>query len=169
MEEGRAVYQLCRDWCIPLIINDRLDIALALGPDVGCHLGQDDMPAAEARRLMGPHRLLGISVKTVEDCVNAIDAGADYLGVGACYGTQTKDSSVIAGLAAICRVARKRNVPVVAIGGIGEGNAHYAIQAGADGVAVVSAVFGAEDVKRAARGLRGVVDAELAIVSNEQI
>ena len=144
-----------------LLVNDRVDAALAAGAD-GAHVGQADLPAAGARTALGPGRLLGVSVKTVGQALAAQAAGADYVGAGAIAGTSTKDTSVIGleGLAAICRAV---SIPVVAIGGVGPANAAACIGAGAAGVAVVSAVFGeGVDTVAATAELRVIVDGALA-------
>lgn len=146
---------------VPVIINDRVDIALAVDAD-GVHVGQSDMPAPVVRRLLGPHKILGVSVKTPQQAVQAVQDGADYLGCGAVYPTGTKDSDVIGlqGLTAVCEAAHP--VPVVSIGGVGLANAADTVQAGAAGIAVVSAVFAAPDAQAAAAELRAAVDAALA-------
>jgi len=143
-----------------LLVNDRVDVALATGAD-GAHVGQSDLPAPGARAALGPGRLLGVSVKTVAQALAAQAAGADYLGAGAVTGTATKDTSVIglAGLGAICEAV---SIPVVAIGGVGPTNAAACIEAGAAGVAVVSAVFGAGvDTVSATAELLRIVDGAL--------
>jgi thiamine-phosphate pyrophosphorylase len=141
---------------VPLIINDRIDVALAVGAD-GVHLGQGDISAAVARRLIGPDMILGVSAKTVEQAQRAVEDGADYLGVGAVYGTATKTDATNIGLDGFSQVRQSVDLPVVAIGGIGLGErARAAMQAGADGVAVVSAVFDSADVQAATQSL--VVD-----------
>ncbi|KFM23831.1 Thiamine-phosphate synthase [Auxenochlorella protothecoides] len=145
---------------VPLVINDRLDVALAIGAD-GVHLGQDDLPAAAARRLLGPDRILGVSVKTPEQAARAAADGADYVGCGGFAPTNTKAGNLTVGPEGVAAVVRARVLPVVAIGGIGEGNASAALATGADGVAVISAIFGAPDVVRATKRLRAVVDAAL--------
>lgn len=152
--------QICRSAGVPMVINDRIDIALALGPDVGVHIGQDDMPAADARRLMGPSRILGVSVKTVQQAQKAAHDGADYVGCGAVYSTNTKSTDVI-GLEPLAEVCRLASVPVVAIGGLSAANADTAIAAGADGVAVVSALFAAADGTAATAELVKIVESAL--------
>ena len=144
-----------------LLVNDRVDAALAAGAD-GAHVGQADLPAAGARAALGPGRQLGVSVKSVAQALAAQAAGADYLGAGAIAGTATKDTSVIGldGLAAICAAV---SIPVVAIGGVGPVNAAACIRAGAAGVAVVAAVFGeGVDTVAATAELRRIVDGALA-------
>jgi thiamine-phosphate diphosphorylase len=143
----------------PLIVNDRVDVALAAGAD-GVHLGPDDLPVTAARSIMGPRALIGFSAGTPDEARDAEQSGADYLGTGAIYATSSKADAGpaigVAGLVAVCRATR---LPVVAIGGIGQGPAAPCIAAGAAGVAVITAVTQAADVERAARALRDEVDA----------
>jgi thiamine-phosphate pyrophosphorylase len=153
VEEARALLELCREAGVPLIINDRVDVALAVGAD-GVHLGVDDMPVGIARRLLGPDKLIGHSPETLEQ-VRASEAdGADYLGVGSVFGTATKpDAGPPIGLVGLERVIAAVSIPVVGIGGITAQNAAQVIRAGAAGAAVISAVVAAEDVEAAARRL----------------
>lgn len=141
---------------VPLIIDDRVDIMLAVDA-AGVHLGQSDLPAEAARRLIGPDKILGVSARTVEEAEAAESAGADYLGVGAVFPTATKtDAEPVARetLAAICAAVR---IPVVAIGGLNAKNILLLEGSGISGAAVVSAVMGAEDPEEAARKLKEVV------------
>lgn len=141
---------------VPLIIDDRVDIMLAVDA-AGVHLGQSDLPAEAARRLIGPDKILGVSARTVEEAEAAESAGADYLGVGAIFPTATKtDAEPVARetLAAICAAVR---IPVVAIGGLNAKNIPLLEGSGISGAAVVSAVMGAEDPEEAARKLKEVV------------
>lgn len=143
---------------IPLLINDRVDIALACGA-AGVHLGQDDMPLPDARRLLGPDKTIGISVNTLDEAAEAERLGADYLGLGPIYGTSTKQTVLpVLGPEGIQRLRRQIRIPMVAIGGINAGNAGAVKKAGADGIAVVSAILGARDARQAAAELlkRGV-------------
>ena len=157
VELGRALLAVTRPAGVPLIVNDRIDVALAIDAE-GVHVGQDDMPAPLARRLLGPERILGVSAGTVEEALQAQAEGADYLGTGDVYGTPTKaDAGVPIGVAGLAEVVRAVSIPVVAIGGIKAGNAAAAIQAGAAGIAVISAVIGAADPEAAARRLREIV------------
>ena len=157
-----AVAQELRDMTrrrgIPLIINDRLDIALAVRAD-GVHLGQDDLPLKEARRIAGGEFIIGVSAHNPEEALAAERDGADYLGSGAVFPTGTKAdiSGVIgiAGLAALCASVR---IPVIGIGGIGPDNAAEVIRAGASGVAVISAILARDDVREAAAFLRRILD-----------
>lgn len=154
---GRALQELTRAAGLPLIVNDRLDLALALDAD-GVHVGQDDMPADMARKLLGPDKLLGVSVETVAQAQAAEAAGADYLGVGDIFGTPSKpDARAPIGLARLVEIARSVAIPVIGIGGITRSNAAAVIQAGAVGVAVISAVMGAPAPEAAARELRSIV------------
>ena len=146
---------------IPLVINDRVDIALACGAP-GVHLGQSDMSVAEARRLLPPSVFVGWSVETlaqVAQCAQSDFAGVDYLGVSPVFATATKtDTSAPWGLDGLRKARAVTALPLVAIGGIHAGNAAEVLAAGADGLAVVSAVCGATDPAAAARALRKVWD-----------
>ncbi len=154
LDQARALLTVLRPRGIPLIINDRLDIALAVGAD-GVHLGQDDLPIAEARRLAGEQMIIGISAETVEHAVAAERAGADYIGVSPVYATATKrDHAVPLGLAGIGAIRARTTIPLVGIGGINAANAAAILAAGADGIAVVSAIVAADDPASAARALR---------------
>jgi thiamine-phosphate pyrophosphorylase len=138
---------------VPLLINDRADIALACGA-AGVHLGQDDMPVAAARQVLGPEAAIGVSVNTPEEAVLAEQEGADYAGAGPAFATATKETPLaVLGPAGIGRIKRAVRIPVVAIGGISAGNAASLASAGADGIAVVSAILGAPDAARAAEEL----------------
>ncbi len=133
------------------IVNDRVDVAWLADAD-GVHLGQEDIPCAQARRLL-PGKIIGVSARTVEDARAAERAGADYLGVGAVYATGTKENACRIGLEGLGRIARAVGIPVVGIGGIGPGGAAAVREAGAVGVAVVAAVMAAPDPCAAARAL----------------
>ncbi|MDQ7029287.1 MAG: thiamine phosphate synthase [Ardenticatenia bacterium] len=157
IELGQALLQVTRPAGVPLIVNDRVDVALAVNAD-GVHVGQEDMPAALARRLIGPDKILGVSAETVEQALMAQRDGADYLGVGDVYGTTTKpDAGPPIGLEGLRRVAQAVHIPVVGIGGITPDNAADVVAHGAEGVAVISAVFGAPDPEEAVRRLREAV------------
>lgn len=157
VELGRALLEITRAAGIPLIVNDRVDVALAIDAD-GVHVGQDDMPAAIARRLIGPDKILGVSAETVEQARAAERDGADYLGVGDIYGTTTKpDAGPPIGIEGLRRIVQAVSIPVVGIGGINPDNAEPVIEAGAAGVAVVSAVMAAPDPEEATRRLREAV------------
>jgi len=150
--------KLTRDADIPFIVNDRLDIALAADAD-GVHVGQSDLPASVVRGIMGPGRILGVSVDTVEEALLAEKDGADYLGVGPVFearGTKP-DAGEPLGLDRIARIRRHCRLPIVAIGGIDAENAGKVRDAGADAAAVISAVGTADDIARAVRRLKGIL------------
>jgi thiamine-phosphate pyrophosphorylase len=135
---------------IPLIINDRVDIALACKAD-GVHLGQDDMPLPYARKILGENRVIGISVSNVKEAEAAEKEGADYLGAGPVFQTASKkDIGPLLGLEGLQAIRRRVKTPILAIGGISASNAAEVVNAGADGVAVISAIAGAKDATKAA-------------------
>ena len=140
---------------IPLIINDRIDIALAAGA-AGVHIGQKDIPADIARRMIGKEMLLGVSVGSVGEARNAVRAGADYLGVGAMFPTETKPEAGFVSMEELGKIRRAVDVPVVVIGGIGKENAMLFKPMGIDGLAVVSAVIAQPDIKKAAAELKSL-------------
>jgi thiamine-phosphate pyrophosphorylase len=142
---------------IPLIINDRVDVALAANAD-GVHVGQDDMHPLDVRPLIGPERILGLSINTEAELREAGTLPVDYLGIGPVFATQTKkDSNPVLGLEDLGSLCRKKHLPAVGIGGINAHNASQIIAAGAEGIAVVSAICGAESPKDAAKELKKVL------------
>jgi thiamine-phosphate pyrophosphorylase len=157
-EQGAALLALCREARIPLIINDDLDLAGAIRAD-GLHLGRDDVSIAVARAQLGGDRLLGVSCyDRLELALAAREAGADYVAFGSAFPSATKPGAARAALW-LYREARARlDCPIVAIGGITAENAHSVIEAGADAVAVISALFDAPDVEAAARGFSRLFD-----------
>ncbi|HYJ13335.1 MAG TPA: thiamine phosphate synthase [Thermomicrobiales bacterium] len=151
-ELGRSLLTVTRGAGIPLIINDRLDVALALGAD-GVHLGVDDLPIADARRLAGPDFIIGYSPETDEEISQAA-AYASYLGIGPFFSTATKpDAGSALGPVEFARRRARTTLPTVAIGGISSHNAAEPLSAGADGIAVVSAILGMSDPAAATRDL----------------
>ena len=143
---------------VPLIINDRLDVALAAGA-FGVHVGQDDLPCEIARRLVGDAMALGVSVSTPAEAREAEAAGADYLGVSPVFPTPTKDDAPAAtGLDGLAAIRAASVLPLVAIGGLSATNAAEVVAAGADGVAVVSAIMAADDPQTAAHALRAAIE-----------
>lgn len=140
---------------IPLIINDRLDIALAVDA-AGLHIGQSDLPAAVARKVLGKNKLLGVSAANVEESLKAERDGADYLGIGAMFPTNTKGDARAVTLQQLKEIKEKVNIPVVAIGGITEENAASLKPLGIEGIAVVSAIISKEDKEKAAENLRRI-------------
>jgi thiamine-phosphate pyrophosphorylase len=158
IEEGRALRALTRERGALLIVNDRLDVALAVEAD-GAHVGQEDMPADLARRLLGPERILGVSAATRQEAEEAVAGGADYLGVGPIYPSLGKaDAGPATGVELLTELAEQYAIPLVAIGGISAANAAEVMRAGASGVAVITAVVHAPDIVAAARQLRTAVE-----------
>jgi thiamine-phosphate pyrophosphorylase len=164
--ETRAIKAALASSGVPVLVNDRVDVALAAGAD-GVHVGQDDMPAADARRLLGPAAVIGLSVKTIAQAEAAPLEALDYVCVGGVFVTTSKDNVAapigLAGLKTILAVLRGRapDFPVGAIAGIDETNAGEVVAAGADGVAVISALSLAPDPAGAAQRLRGMIDRSL--------
>ena len=148
----------CRAAGVPFIVNDRVDLAVAVGAD-GVHLGQDDLPPAAARALLKPGMILGLSTHSVAQAEAAQTAGADYVAVGSMYPTATKPEFQLVGPALVRELRPRIRVPLVAIGGITPENAGDVIAAGADAVAVISAVCGAPDPAAAARRFVEVIRA----------
>ena len=142
---------------VPLVIDDRADIAVAAGA-AGVHLGQSDLPVAAARALMGPGKIIGASAKTVEQAIAAEEAGADYLGTGAIFPTTTRVITVLTPVETLKDIAASVKIPVVAIGGLNAGNLSAIYGSGAKGAAVVTAIMGSADPKSAAANLRRLVD-----------
>lgn len=153
LKEAIEIKELCHSYNVPLIINDDVELALEADAD-GVHVGQNDMDAGKAREKLGPDKILGVSARTVEQAVIAQNMGADYLGVGAVFGTNTKsdarkiDNNV---LSDICRAVK---IPVAAIGGINKDNISELIGSGISGVAVISGIFGQNDIEGAAKELK---------------
>lgn len=156
IEEARALHLLLRQLAIPLIINDRLDVALAIGAE-GLHLGQTDMRIADARRL-APSLIIGVSAESFDDALQAERDGADYIGISPVFATPTKtDTAEPFGIEGIRTIRTHVNIPLVGIGGINQTNAAEIIRAGADGIAVVSAIVSATSPQNAAAELRALV------------
>lgn len=140
---------------IPLIINDRIDIAMAVGA-AGVHIGQKDIPADIARKVIGKDMLLGVSAVSAAEAVNAAKAGADYLGVGAMFPTGTKPDAGFVSMEELGRIRKAVDIPIVVIGGISKENAMLFQPMGIDGLAVVSAVIAQPDIKKSAADLRSL-------------
>ncbi|OGS69699.1 MAG: thiamine-phosphate diphosphorylase [Firmicutes bacterium RBG_13_65_8] len=158
LSRARELLEVARSGGVPLIINDRPDIAAAAGAD-GVHLGQDDFPVGPARALLGPGPVIGASCDTAEETLAAAREEADYVGVGPVFSTASKqDAGPVMGLDGFAAVAMRALLPVVAIGGISPANAGAAVRAGAAGVAVISCVCAAQDVRAACGELREAVE-----------
>lgn len=143
--EACRLKELCDKYNVPLIINDRLDIALAVGA-AGVHLGQDDLPCAVARRLLGEDFIIGVSAHNPAEAVKAVSEGADYLGCGAVFGTATKHDVAKLGLENLRAIRKAVAVPMVGIGGITADNYAEVLATGADGAAIVSGILAQDDI-----------------------
>jgi len=153
-EEGLKIREFLGEHNIPLIVNDRLDIALALDAD-GVHMGQDDMPVAVARRILGDDKIIGASVFNASEAREAEAAGADYLGLSPLFVTSTKpELAAQIGIDGIAPIRQAVRIPLVGIGSMNAGNAFEAVRAGLDGVAVVSAICSHRDPEAAARAIK---------------
>ncbi len=153
LEEAKEIKELCRQYGVPFVINDNVEIALAMDAD-GVHVGQSDMEAGDVRRKLGADKLIGVSAQTVEQALLAQERGADYLGVGAVFPTGSKADAVEVGhdtLKAICEAV---TIPVVAIGGITRDNVAELKGSGISGIAVISAIFAQKDIQAAAADLK---------------
>lgn len=153
IKRARSMQAVCRRYGVPLIINDDVEVALAVDA-AGVHIGQRDQNAREARARLGPDKILGVSARTVQQALQAERDGADYLGVGAVFGTATKADAQTISPARFAQVARAVEIPSVAIGGVQESNILQLAGCGAAGVAVVSAILAAAQPCEAARRLR---------------
>jgi thiamine-phosphate pyrophosphorylase len=155
---AREIANLCHERGARFLVNDRLDLALAAGAD-GVHLGQDDLPASAARAALGPGKILGVSIHSIEQAARAQADGADYLGIGPIFETATKVTGYAPlGCAGLRRARTTIALPLIAIGGITHDNVGDVIRAGADGVAVISAIAGAADIRRAVQDLLAAIE-----------
>ncbi|WP_139328474.1 thiamine phosphate synthase [Paenibacillus odorifer] len=150
---GRRLQKICRANGVPFIVNDDIDLAIALDAD-GIHVGQEDTPALAIRQLLGEDKIIGVSAHSLSEAQQAIADGADYLGIGPIYPTSSKDDAqAVRGTLVIEEIRNSGiTIPLVGIGGITEHNAAPVLAAGADGISVISAIAGAEDIALAARG-----------------
>lgn len=160
IEEGKQLLALCHQYHIPLIMNDYVDMMLEIQAD-GVHVGQGDMDAKKVREMIGPNKILGVSVRTVEQALKAQQDGADYLGVGSIFVTHTKDDAKKVEIQTLKDICQAVDIPVIAIGGIGQNNLLQLKGTGIDGVAVVSAIMAQDDVFKAAQNLKGKVKEDI--------
>ena len=149
-ETAIKIKEICHSFNVPIIINDRVDIALAADCD-GVHVGQKDLPANFVRKIIGENKIVGVSASTLEKAIEAEKNGADYIGCGAVFSTSTKTDTNSVTIQQIKEIKKNINIPVVAIGGIKQENIHLLNNTGIDGVAVVSAVIAQKDIKSAAK------------------
>ena len=153
LAEAMEIGALCRQYNVPFFINDNVDIAVKCKAD-GIHVGQDDMAADQVRRRVGNDMMIGVSVHSVEEALEAVKNGADCLGVGAVFSTSTKTDADVLSHDVVRDICQAVDIPVVAIGGINKSNIMQLSGTGVDGVALVSAIFGAEDIEGECRQLR---------------
>ena len=150
--EALQLKALCDSFNVPLIINDRLDIAMAVGA-AGVHLGQDDLPCAAARKLLGEDYIIGVSAHNPAEAKTALQSGADYLGCGAVFGTATKADVKKLGTEGLTAICREKGLPVVGIGGVTADNYREVRAAGADGAAIVSGILAQPDIRAKVRAI----------------
>lgn len=153
--EALQLKALCDSFNVPLIINDRLDIAMAVGA-AGVHLGQDDLPCAAARRILGEDYIIGVSAHNPAEAAEALERGADYLGCGAVFGTATKADVKKLGTEGLTAICREKGLPVVGIGGVTADNYREVRAAGADGAAIVSGILAQPDIRTTVRAIAKV-------------
>ncbi len=152
LQEAKEVGELCKKYKVPFVVNDDVEIALASGAD-GVHVGQSDMEAGDVRRKLGAEKIIGVSVQTVEQAVLAQERGADYLGAGAVFPTDSKMDACEVSHETLRQICEAVDIPVIAIGGINKDNVKELSGSGICGIAVISAIFAKEDIERAAREL----------------
>lgn len=153
--EALQLKALCDSFNVPLIINDRLDIAMAVGA-AGVHLGQDDLPCAAARKILGEDYIIGVSAHNPAEAKAALQSGADYLGCGAVFGTTTKADVKKLGTEGLTAICREKGLPVVGIGGVTADNYREVRAAGADGAAIVSGILAQPDISATVRAIAKV-------------
>lgn len=153
LEEAKEISALCKQYGVPLFINDNVEVAIQCHAD-GIHVGQEDMAAAQVRKKVGDGMMIGVSVHSVQEALDAVQNGADCLGVGATFSTSTKKDAEVLPKEVLREICAAVDIPVVAIGGIGKSNLLELAGTGVDGVALVSAIFSAEDIEGECRLLR---------------
>jgi thiamine-phosphate pyrophosphorylase len=155
LKEAKELKLVCDNYNVPLIINDNVEIAKLIDAS-GVHIGQSDTEIKEAREKLGEDKIIGVSVRTVEEALKAQKSGADYLGVGAVFSTSTKKDAKTIGLKALKAICQNVNIPVVAIGGINKNNMVELEDSGIVGVALISAIFAKKDIKRSTEDLKKI-------------
>ena len=160
LKEAIEIKELCHKYQVPFFVNDNVEIAIQCGAD-GIHVGQEDMAAGAVRALVGDQMMIGVSVHTVEEAIEAVKNGADCLGVGAMFSTSTKLDADVLPMQTLADICHAVDIPVVAIGGLNKNNIAKLAGTGVDGVALVSAIFAAEDIESECR--------ELARISREMV
>ena len=157
LEEAKEIKELCKKYHVPFVINDNVDIALAMDAD-GVHVGQSDMEAGDVRAKLGPDKIIGVSAQTVEQALLAQERGADYLGVGAVFHTGSKADAQDVSHDTVKAICEAVDIPVIAIGGIGIGNVMELAGKGLCGIAVISAIFAQPDIKAATEELKSLTE-----------
>ncbi len=155
-EELKALRELTKKYGVPLIVNDRVDLALAVDAD-GVHIGQDDLPAEVVRKILGEDKIIGISTHSLEEVEKANDLPVDYIAFGSVFRTPTKEKPIIVGVELLREAKKRAKKPLVAIGGIMPYNVKEVVEAGADGVAVISAILGFKDTYKAAESMKRAI------------
>lgn len=161
LEEAKEIQKLCREYHVPFVINDNVEIAAAVGAD-GVHVGQSDMEAGDVRRRLGPDKIIGVSAQTAEQALRAQEHGADYIGVGAVFPTGSKADATEVSREMLEEICRAVDIPVIAIGGIGRENVMELKGSGICGIAVISAIFAQKDIEAVAAELKKRVEEMLA-------
>jgi len=156
LEEAKDLKMLCKAYNVPFVINDNVDIALEMDAD-GVHVGQSDMEAGDVRAKLGPDKIIGVSAQTVEQAVLAEKRGADYLGVGAVFPTNSKDDATDVSYETLKAICQAVSIPVIAIGGITKDNVEELSGSGICGIAVISAIYGQKNIKDATANLKMAV------------
>lgn len=157
LAEALEIQKLCKKYGVPFVINDEVSIAKDIDAD-GVHVGQSDMEAMDVRKVLGPDKILGVSAQTVEQAIIAEKHGADYLGVGAVFATGSKDDADDVSHETLKAICEAVSIPVIAIGGITNDNVSELAGSGICGVAVISAIFGQNDIKKATEDLKASVE-----------
>lgn len=157
LEEAVKIHEICKHYGVPFIVNDNVDIAVKCHAE-GIHVGQDDMKASCVRERVGDDMIIGVSAHTVEEAVEAVKNGADYLGAGAVFGSSTKQNTGAMKKETLRSICEAVDIPVVAIGGINGKNLKELSHTGIDGVALVSAIFAADDIENTCRALRNLTE-----------
>ena len=152
LKESKQISALCKEYKVPFIVNDNVNIAIACKAD-GIHIGQEDMELTNVRKLVGEDMIIGVSAHTVEEAIKAQEGGADYIGIGAVFATSTKTDVDVLSFETLRSICEAVDIPTVAIGGIKKDNICKLKGSGIDGVAVVSAIFAAKDIARATKEL----------------
>lgn len=161
LEEARELKKLCAEYKVPFVINDNVDIAMAIDAD-GVHVGQSDMEAGDVRAKLGPDKIIGVSAQTVEQAILAEKRGADYLGVGAVFPTGSKDDAIEVPHETLKAICDAVSIPVIAIGGITVDNTKELAGSGIVGIAVISAIYAQEDIPESTQKLKKVVEETVA-------